>query len=196
MEVAERLFLQKGFDGTSIRDLSREAGINVAMISYYFGSKENLLQAIVEQKSNYARLKFQEYNAMAELSPFERLSRIVDYYADKILNNQGYHQLLHKELNNDQRPELKAIILSILEKNWVEILKLIREGQDDGSFKEDIDSTLVIMTIFGFLHQCTRRDLNEKLQRENPGMSSEDIRNKIKSHLRRLIKDHLTNFNQ
>jgi len=76
----------------------------------------------------------------------------------------------------------------------VEILKLIREGKDDGSFKKDIDSTLVIMTIFGFLHQCTRRDLNEKLQRENPGMSGEDIRNKIKSHLTRLLKDHLSNY--
>jgi len=194
MEVAERLFLQKGFDGTSIRDLSREAGINVAMISYYFGSKENLLQAIVEQKSNYARLKLQEYNSMAELSPFEKLSLIVDYYADKILSNPGYHQLLHKELHNDQRPELRGIIRSILEKNWVEIRKVIQEGQDDGSLKKDIDSTLVIMTIFGFLHQSTRPDLNEKLMQENPGMSMDDIRNKIKTHLSRLLKDHLTNY--
>jgi len=194
MGVAEKLFIKKGFDGTSIRDISKEAGINIAMISYYFGSKENLLQAIVEQKSNYARLKIQEYNEMVELSPFEKLSRILDYYADKILSNQGYHQLLHKELNNDQRPELKGIILSILEKNWVEILKLIREGKENGSFKKDIDSTLVIMTIFGFLHQCTRQDLNERLRRENPDMSVDEIRNKIKIHLSRLLKDHLTNF--
>ncbi len=194
MEVAERLFIQKGFDGTSIRDLSKEAGINVAMISYYFGSKENLLQAIVEQKANYGLLKSQEYNAMLDLTPFEKLSCIMDYYADKILNNQGYHQLLHKELNNDQRPELRGIILGILEKNWVEIRKAIQEGQDRGLFKKDIDPTLVIMTIFGFLNQCTRKDLNEKLRLENPGKSMNEIRDKIKNHLSRLLKDHLTNY--
>jgi AcrR family transcriptional regulator len=35
--TAERLFSIKGFEGTSVRDIAQEAGINVAMISYYFG---------------------------------------------------------------------------------------------------------------------------------------------------------------
>jgi hypothetical protein len=131
---------------------------------------------------------------MAELSAFEKLSRIVDYYADKILTNQGFHQLLHNELNNDQRPELKGMILNILDKNKVEIRKAIKEGQEDGSFRKDIDPTLVIMTIFGFLHQCTRQDLIEKLSGENPGTVPDDILNKIKQHLTRLLKDHLTNY--
>jgi AcrR family transcriptional regulator len=39
--TAESLFSQKGFDGTSVRDIAEAAGINTAMISYYFGSKKN-----------------------------------------------------------------------------------------------------------------------------------------------------------
>lgn len=39
--VAEKLFSEHGFDGTSIRDIAKEANINIAMISYYFGSKKN-----------------------------------------------------------------------------------------------------------------------------------------------------------
>ncbi len=40
LEVAEKLFAANGFDGTSIRDIASEAEVNIAMISYYFGSKE------------------------------------------------------------------------------------------------------------------------------------------------------------
>ena len=43
LDVAEKLIAKKGFEGTSIRDISSQANINVAMISYYFGSKEKMM---------------------------------------------------------------------------------------------------------------------------------------------------------
>ncbi|MEO6348401.1 MAG: TetR family transcriptional regulator, partial [Aquaticitalea sp.] len=46
LEVAEKLFAEHGFDGTSVRQIAHEADINIAMISYYFGSKEKLLEAL------------------------------------------------------------------------------------------------------------------------------------------------------
>ncbi len=52
MNAAEKLFAVNGFDGTSVRDIAQEAGVNVAMISYYFGSKEKLMEAVFEQKTN------------------------------------------------------------------------------------------------------------------------------------------------
>jgi AcrR family transcriptional regulator len=39
IETAIELFAEKGFEGTSIRDLATKADVNVAMINYYFGSK-------------------------------------------------------------------------------------------------------------------------------------------------------------
>ena len=46
IETAEKLFADKGFSGTSVRDIADEADVNLAMISYYFGSKEKLLEAL------------------------------------------------------------------------------------------------------------------------------------------------------
>ena len=46
LEVAETLFAEKGFDATSTRDIAKSAGVNVSMISYYFGSKEKLFEEI------------------------------------------------------------------------------------------------------------------------------------------------------
>jgi len=49
LTVAEQLFAEQGFDGTSVRDIAQGANVNLAMISYYFGSKEKLLEALIEE---------------------------------------------------------------------------------------------------------------------------------------------------
>ncbi len=59
LTVAEQLFGDKGFDGTSVRDIAHGADVNLAMISYYFGSKEKLLEALIEYRvgSSYGFLE-------------------------------------------------------------------------------------------------------------------------------------------
>jgi AcrR family transcriptional regulator len=46
MEAAEQLFAAKGFDATSMRDITKAAGVNLASVNYHFGSKEALISAI------------------------------------------------------------------------------------------------------------------------------------------------------
>jgi AcrR family transcriptional regulator len=50
LDTGERLFAQRGFHCTSIRVLSHEAQVNLAAINYHFGSKENLLEAVIERR--------------------------------------------------------------------------------------------------------------------------------------------------
>ena len=52
LEVAEILFAEKGFDGTSIRNIAKLAKINIAMVSYYFGSKERLLESLIVNRTS------------------------------------------------------------------------------------------------------------------------------------------------
>ncbi len=42
--AAEKLFAEKGFEGTSTREIAKAANVNISMISYYFGSKENFMR--------------------------------------------------------------------------------------------------------------------------------------------------------
>ncbi len=53
LAIAEQLFADNGFDGTSVRDIAQLANVNLAMISYYFGSKEKLLEALIEDRAGY-----------------------------------------------------------------------------------------------------------------------------------------------
>ncbi|CAN5544303.1 TetR/AcrR family transcriptional regulator [soil metagenome] len=46
-EAARRLFMQQGFEGTKTRDIAKEAGINLALMNYYFRSKQNLFDIIM-----------------------------------------------------------------------------------------------------------------------------------------------------
>ncbi|HEY1869709.1 MAG TPA: TetR family transcriptional regulator, partial [Chitinophagaceae bacterium] len=56
MEAAEELFAEKSFDGTSVRDISEQAGVNLAMISYYFGSKEKLMESLIKYRGEFIKL--------------------------------------------------------------------------------------------------------------------------------------------
>ena len=50
LDVSERLFADRGFSKTSLRDITSEAGVNLAAVNYHFGSKEALLSAILERR--------------------------------------------------------------------------------------------------------------------------------------------------
>lgn len=49
LDAAERLFSEHGFDGTSIREMTRAAGVNVAAVHYHFGTKEAVLRAVTDR---------------------------------------------------------------------------------------------------------------------------------------------------
>ena len=51
LDAAERLFAQRGFHGVSIRDITGTAGVDVALANYHFGSKQGLLEAVFERRS-------------------------------------------------------------------------------------------------------------------------------------------------
>jgi AcrR family transcriptional regulator len=49
LDVAERLFADRGFPATPLRDITNEASVNLASVNYHFGSKEGLLAAVLER---------------------------------------------------------------------------------------------------------------------------------------------------
>ncbi|WP_343695082.1 TetR family transcriptional regulator [Flavobacterium sp.] len=102
LNVAEKLFSEKGYEGTSIRDISKEAKINIAMVSYYFGSKERLLEALIFHKT--VDLKLQLENLLQEnIQPLERVNKLIEIYINRICLNKGIYRVLHFELYNKKR---------------------------------------------------------------------------------------------
>ncbi|MDI6749383.1 MAG: TetR/AcrR family transcriptional regulator [Rhodocyclaceae bacterium] len=88
LDVAERLFMEYGFDGTSMRQITGEAGVNLAAVNYHFGSKEALLQAVFRRRLaclNEERLRvLDRLEAEAGSKPLKP-SQIVDAFFGTML---------------------------------------------------------------------------------------------------------------
>ena len=52
-KAARRLFREKGYHDTSLRDISRQAGVSVSSISYYFGTKEDLYHILFPEEEKH-----------------------------------------------------------------------------------------------------------------------------------------------
>ncbi|HEV2430712.1 MAG TPA: TetR family transcriptional regulator [Burkholderiales bacterium] len=50
LDAAEELFMQHGFEGTSMRQLTSRAGVNLAAVNYHFGSKDALIEAVLRRR--------------------------------------------------------------------------------------------------------------------------------------------------
>ena len=53
LDVAERLFVRHGYDGTSLRLITSEAGVNLAAVNYHFGGKEALMEAVLKRRLDW-----------------------------------------------------------------------------------------------------------------------------------------------
>lgn len=197
ISIAEKLFSVNGFDGTSVRDIAQEAGVNVAMISYYFGSKEKLMEAVFEQKTNVMRLKVENLLQNTELSSLDKLYTLIDDYVNKFMTQQQFQKIMLLEQLVDKNGGIPQLIYELKKRNIVSIEKLIQEGQNNGQFIDDIDIPLMMNTMVGTVSQMIisqrfYKDIN-KLQHLSEAEYTQYMINKLSSHLKRLFKVILTN---
>lgn len=98
--AARRIFQQKGYAGTRTRDIAEEAGINLALLNYYFRSKERLFDLIMteslEEFFRSLRSVFDDPSTDFE----EKIRRIVENYIDKLTANPNLPIFILSELRN------------------------------------------------------------------------------------------------
>jgi AcrR family transcriptional regulator len=101
------LFLERGFERTSIREIARKAKINIALLNYYFRSKENLFDSIFSGLlGKYTPILNEILNAHIPIE--EKVKLYVEKYIDILQEN----------------PKLTYFVLSVLHRNPDKITKL------------------------------------------------------------------------
>ncbi len=105
MEAASKVFTEKGYTGTRTRDIAEEAGINLALLNYYFRSKEKLFQKVM-------LLKFRElFSEILPILTDEKTT--LEHKIDKA--SETYFNILS---NN---PTLPLFVISEVQKNSADI---------------------------------------------------------------------------
>lgn len=78
VDAASLLFFQHGFHGTSVRDIAEAASVNVSLISYYFKSKQGLLEyAVTHYYEHYLEMIAQAINELVTEDEIEQLKQVV-----------------------------------------------------------------------------------------------------------------------
>jgi AcrR family transcriptional regulator len=194
LHVAEQLFAEQGFDGTSIRDIAQHAGVNLAMINYYFGSKENLMASLLEYRSKYTLGLLEELNKDEKLSPWDKMDRLVDFYVEKILDNHRMHNIMTHQYNTTRSEEIRKTILEMKLRNFEQIKKIITDGQKKKFFRK-VDIELTMSTVIGSISQLTlSRGLYcslLKIDEDDNENYRKKVTQRLKSHLKQLLHAHL-----
>ena len=197
INAAEKLFAIKGFDGASVRDIAHEADVNVAMISYYFGSKEKLMEAVFERKSNNIRLKVENLLLDERLSHLQKVNVLIDDYVDKFIHQQQFHKIMMREQMIEKDTPIAGLIHELKKRNLESIRKLINEGQKSGAFKKNIDIVLMMTTMVGTVSQMiTSQHFYKKMNNMEymPEVEfQKHIRKKLSAHLKNLFKHLIVN---
>ena len=146
--AAEELFAARGFDGTAIRDIARKAGVNGAMIHYYFGNKEGLYRAMLEGAAKRVQSLLIE-TAGGSGSTSERLARFVDAYTAYMLGQPNLARILYREVLTGAR-HIKQIAQQYAATNYTMLKTTISDGVKHGELR-DIDAELAPISLMGMV---------------------------------------------
>lgn len=151
LHAAQTVFIQKGMDGARMQEIANEAGINKALLHYYFRNKQKLFEAIFSKVFNQI---FPDIKSLIfSEKPFEeRLGAFVERYIDLLLKNPFLPAFILKEINRD--PDFLASIIKKQGINPEEILQMIEREMEAGTIcrmdARDLMVNILGLSIFPF----------------------------------------------
>jgi AcrR family transcriptional regulator len=98
LEAATRVFARKGYSGSGVREIATEAEVNLAMVSYYFGGKAGLFEAILTNFFDTVSKSGKEALTQPAASPEERLGNLVRTLLGKLRGNPEVFRVALTEL--------------------------------------------------------------------------------------------------
>ena len=168
--VAEKLFAANGYNGTSVRDIASKAKVNVSMISYYFGSKENLMEELfkwrMEEGLNFAKNILEN----DDLNEIEKIDAFIDNFVNRVQKLRDFYLLIHTQQVISQNKSIQNF-LKESKINYIEInQKIIEIGLNKGVFTKIPSYHLLQCTISGTIFNAMHgiKIYKDYLKNNNP----------------------------
>lgn len=151
--AARELFAEKGFHATSVRDIAGKAGVNVSMVSYYFGGKEQLYTTIVREFADRIGSLFSE-GTVRGLTPHERVRHYARSVMTLHLDNPQLACILHHEMTSPT-PVLDGLQEELFPKIFGFLFETFQEGIRNETFRADLDPAAMcysLASLVNFYH--------------------------------------------
>jgi AcrR family transcriptional regulator len=133
LAAGRRLFARGGFEGTSVRTLTEEAGANLGAVTYHFGSKENLYHAILEMIAGPVRERAQGLVDLP-LPAIAKIELFVRGMFEHLRANPDIPRFMVQEIVLGDEPA--EPILETIRQVAPALVAIIEEGQREGSIRD------------------------------------------------------------
>lgn len=143
--AGRKLFPAHGYEGTSIRALTTLAGANLGAVTYHFGSKEALYEAVAESVLTPLRALLTQI-AQLDIPPLERVEALVRGALRHLQDHPELPRFMIQLLASD-RP-VPTVAGEILRQNMAVAIRMIAEGQERGEIRAG-DPRLMALSVLG-----------------------------------------------
>jgi AcrR family transcriptional regulator len=159
LEAARKHFSEKGFDGSSVRDICDEAKANVSAIKYYFGGKEGLYRQCFkiygESRLNSAS------SILTKASTFEELKLRLQLFCEDFINEglENVHttKMVCREIEIEN-PLINDIFQETFLKVYSTLVEMFEDAKKKKIIKHDIDPMIATSLFFHGLTTSLRLD--------------------------------------
>lgn len=147
--AAKKLFFEKGFEGAKMQEIANEAGINKAMLHYYYRSKELLYERV---NLSFASVIIPRINSLVDmnLGIFETIENFVTIYVDFLLENPDLPGYFISEMNRNPEKFIKILSDQNLQPNFFAFIQKIAAAVE----KKEIRPINPIHLIINIMSMC------------------------------------------
>ena len=164
VDAAKVLFAQKGFDGTTVKDIADEAGVNVSLVSYHFDGKAGLYKVVMER---FAGDRFAAAKRM--LNPAGNLEEFrvrLEMYVAEIIGTHADQPenvcIIQREMERELSPIAEEIFRQTFLKTIECLLEFFRQAQKKGFIRKDIPPLNATMILMGSVLHVGQKDAISK----------------------------------
>lgn len=167
--AARKVFTQKGYSGTKTRDIAEEAGINLALLNYYFRSKEKLFDIIMlESFQEFMRSMISVFND-EKTSLEKKIESMVSNYIDLLIKQPDIPLFILSELRNNPNEIIKKMSLdNNLMKSFFmkQIQQAIKEEKISDISPVHFFMNMMSLTVFPFVASPMLKNLGDLQQKD------------------------------
>ena len=157
MREARSLFAERGLEGVSVREIATAAGVNIAMVSYYFGGKEGLyFECISEFAKNKEAAVKNSLKPMKNAEDFKRnLKALVQDKMNSFTEDLEAHKIIMRELQSRREPEFQKKIMKQLVPVFDLMKGLFVDAKKMNLLKEEMEPEHLTLMLMGTMsHPC------------------------------------------
>jgi AcrR family transcriptional regulator len=142
LQVAAKVFIQKGLANSKIGDLAEAAGMSQGLLYRYFANKEEVFTTLVEQ---YVGTMLQQIREVLQLSgsPYQRLYWLTERMLQSIRSQPSRHQIILQALTQPGRPS--ALVQEMSSFMQTNLRQLLVAGQASGEICQNDPDQLVVL---------------------------------------------------